>query len=245
MLWIPRRLASNWAFLFQDIPGRAYRVFVVAYGFFCVLSLIAIADNTEPNRLDQTIANWIHERPILRATWCQKLTRLGDGDLVRKACALSVLALLLCRKWTYVSALLLGVLGEMFLCRELQDFIGRSRPTFPDVSRIGSFGFPSGHTGAAGAFYGFWALFVIVEHGNKRIGRVIALFLVGIALAVGVSRVFLLAHWATDVIGALAFSACWVLLCFWVNQRMYVGARSEPPTLAGRDSGHSSQSPAR
>jgi membrane-associated phospholipid phosphatase len=228
MLRAARRLASDWSFLFQEIPSRGYQFFLLSYFAFCVLSLVALGGGTEANWLDRTIAHWVYERPILRARWCQQLTCLGDGNLVGKACAVSVLLLLLCRKWDHVSALLLGVVGEMYLCAELQDLVRRARPAFPEISRIASFSFPSGHTGAAVAFYGFWALFVSTEYGDKYVARVFALCLVFIAFIVGVSRIFLLAHWATDVLGAFAFAAAWSLLCFWVNHRMHSSSRNEP-----------------
>jgi membrane-associated phospholipid phosphatase len=66
---------------------------------------------------------------------------------------------------------------------------------------VDSNGFPSGHTSHAAA--AALAAVLLLWHRVGRLGRVVTLLLaVAFALLVGVSRVVLLAHWPTDVIGA-------------------------------------------
>lgn len=60
--------------------------------------------------------------------------------------------------------------------------------------RGGSMTFPSGHT--AGAFSG--AIFLSIRYGWKY-----ALFFIPLATFVGYSRIYAMAHWLSDVIGAI------------------------------------------
>lgn len=109
----PQTFIKEWAFLFQGIPTNGYRLFWFAYGGFLILSLLLMAES-KPNVLDRTIINWVHDRPILRARWCEQLSTLGDGAFLRKACAAGVLVLFTLRKWKYVPSLLIGLLSEMW-----------------------------------------------------------------------------------------------------------------------------------
>ena len=221
-----RKIAAQWMLLFDTVPRKEYHAFVVSYVIFCVLGLLALS---QPNAFDREIANFVYQTPALRAEWSKKITQLGDGALIRRGCGLGVLLLMATRKWSYVPALLIGVLGEMELNGEIQRIIGRVRPKFPDIQSISSFGYPSGHAGAATAFYGFWIVFLLREYGRRPVAFVLTPILAILFLLVSLSRIFLLAHWTTDVIGGISFATAWILLSFWINERMQSQARPAHP----------------
>src|SRR3954468_3267235 len=100
------RFVARWFFLFQDVPRRGYLAFLVCGGAFLILAGLALGDRKKENSLDHQIAKWAHEHPVLRQHWCQTVTKLGDGDGLKKGCAVGVALLFLLQKWEYVPALL-------------------------------------------------------------------------------------------------------------------------------------------
>lgn len=221
-----RTLVREWAFLFRHIPQRAFRIFLFSYMVFCILALIELSDGTEPNMIDREITNWAYKQPAMRSRWAEILTKFGDGDVLRKATAAGVFLLFLLRRWSYVPALLIGVFGEMWITHEMQDLFGRVRPYFPDIPYNGRPGFHSGHTSSATAFFVFWILFFLLEYRDSRATRFLVPTFGLIVLGVGVTRVGLLAHWLTDVLAGFCFGVCWIMICFWINEKMQVQGRS-------------------
>jgi undecaprenyl-diphosphatase len=87
----------------------------------------------------------------------------------------------------------------------------RARPTVvPRLVRAGWYSYPSGHSMLAPVTWGF-GLILPAQLSSSR-GLKIALWTLAAAipLAIGVSRVYLGVHYATDVLAGLALGICWV-----------------------------------
>ena len=100
----------------------------------------------------------------------------------------------------------------MLLGLSLKLLIARPRPDswLPEVGSI-SYGFPSGHTIFATVFFGLAIIFIgawVQRPGARLAVRVLFLLLI---LSFGVSRVYLGAHWPSDVIGGWLYGAAAVL----------------------------------
>src|SRR5204863_6257488 len=96
--------------------------------------------------------------------------------------------------------------------------------------------FPSGHTLSAVVFYGGVAL-VIWSLFGRRAGLAAVAGAALIALAVGISRIYLGYHFLTDVVGAMLAGVAWLLI---------VGAafRAQPTWRRWRSRGASVRRPA-
>jgi undecaprenyl-diphosphatase len=101
------------------------------------------------------------------------------------------------------------------LTRSIKEVVARPRPGDDAVRVAGElldFSYPSGHVVAYVSLYGF--LFFLTYVLFKRSWwRTAALWLLGLLIGlVGVSRIYLGHHWASDVLGGYAFGTAYVLM---------------------------------
>ncbi|MET0195727.1 phosphatase PAP2 family protein [Rhodococcus sp. RS1C4] len=111
--------------------------------------------------------------------------------------------------------------GAMSLAKLLW---GRARPPVPErLVEISSYSFPSGHA-MMSAILATVTIAVLVTSRTPWLHRrsLLALPVVG-TLAIGFSRIYLGAHWTTDVLAGWVFGALWGLL--WI---VVVRAISDP-----------------
>lgn len=120
---------------------------------------------------------------------------------------------------------MIGAGSGWFLNQLLKLLSGRPRPSATLVNVAGTFhfdSFPSGHVVFFVEFFGilFFFAYVLLKTGPLRRASLIASGLL-IAL-VGVSRVYLGAHWPSDVAGAYLAGGIWLMLMIEVYRRMKV-----------------------
>jgi undecaprenyl-diphosphatase len=152
----------------------------------------------------------------IRSGWltdmAKAVTVLGSGAVVLPlafACAVPLAAR---RRWAELGVLAAGLAITIFGVHEIKDAVDRPRLPGSLVDYDGS-SFPSGHA-AYSVFYVWLAVTIVVRlrTGMARGAAVIAAG-VGLAAAVGLSRVYLGAHYLSDVnagwaLGAAAFALC-------------------------------------
>ena len=116
------------------------------------------------------------------------------------------------RDWVFI--LMSAVFGGMLLNLLLKHLFLRARPQFDHpILTLTTYSFPSGHTMMATVFYGALGWFLLSRSGNWPM----RLFAISIPLImtplVGFSRIYLGAHYLSDVLGAMAEGLAWLALC--------------------------------
>jgi membrane protein DedA with SNARE-associated domain/membrane-associated phospholipid phosphatase len=164
--------------------------------------------------LDPRVTRWIVAHRAGWLTVCMKtVTWLGSDAVIVPVLVLVGLALLVRRRdWIAGARLAAALAGAISLYDIVKAAVGRTRP--PPAIWIGHFtggAFPSGHATQAVAFYGMLAL-VLSEGRARRTGAWLWFGAALIALAVGGSRVYLGAHWFSDVLGGYALGATWLAI---------------------------------
>lgn len=105
----------------------------------------------------------------------------------------------------------------------LKAFFHRARPEIQIVAEHG-YSFPSGHSFTAALVYGLLA--VLAWRWAPRARGALVLLCVALAVLVGVSRIVLGVHYATDVIGGFVLAAGWLAASLAVVRFVSPGVRS-------------------
>ena len=116
------------------------------------------------------------------------------------------------RDWFRAAILVIAVAGAVGLYDLVKPVIDRPRP--PASLWIGHFtgaAFPSGHATQAVAFYGMLAIVLSVGR-SLRARSLVWIAAALVVLLVGASRIYLGAHWLTDVLAGYSLGAAWIAL---------------------------------
>lgn len=175
----------------------------------------AVSDNAPILKQDLQVSVWLHTHGnAVFVAFLYAITQLHSP------LGMSIMAVLLgiylwrAKHHYWTLSLALAVPGGMLINTALKYLFNRSRPTWDDpILTLSSASFPSGHTAGATLFYGFLAAYMVwsVKKAWPR-----AIVVAGCALMValvGFSRIYLGAHYLSDVLAAISMSMVWLVIC--------------------------------
>ena len=138
------------------------------------------------------------------------LTELGDAAVILPVITAVLLWLLWKRAWRPAAYWIAAASFGAVLTIILKTGFGLPRP-LPMYDGSIAFGFPSGHAVMSIVVFGFLAVLSTREL-NLRGKYVVFSTLVMVAGLIAFSRIYLGAHWLSDVLGGLSFGMAWVAL---------------------------------
>ena len=152
------------------------------------------------------------------------ITRFGDEEVLILI-AVACLVFIKNRKIGASIAINLASIG--LINHILKEVIQRPRPPIEfRMVEESSFSFPSGHAMASMAFYGLIVYYIYNYIKNKTIKNIICATLSVLIFLVGISRIYLGVHYASDVLAGFLFSIVYLILyitfilkLFKVNQK--------------------------
>ena len=102
----------------------------------------------------------------------------------------------------------------------LKEFFHRKRPDLPLVRTLDNFSFPSGH--ALSSFIFCSVLVYLVWKGglSKTWKWVLSVLLILFSVSIGISRIVLRYHYASDVIAGFCLAIAWVILSLWLERKL-------------------------
>ena len=197
------------------VPRLAVGIVGVAALIVGLGLLAMLVQDQEVNALDVYASPFVHSfaSPAMDVLMTSASVLGSVPSLLLLAAATAVVALLR-RRPGLAAIIAVASVGVIVVNELLKQVVARPRPKLDWAAVFPDFSFPSGHTMdsivvlAAIAFVA-WALF------GRRVGVVATTVAIALALLIGVSRIYLGAHYLTDVIGGYLAGALWLIAVLW------------------------------
>jgi membrane-associated phospholipid phosphatase len=215
----PRKSAALSCFGLKGIISARWRALIfiqlLAFGAAAVLAYVFgdLRITRFIQRFDDSYFHWL----MVAVSW----PGYSGRQLV---VALCVAALLFRFRFRIETACLLISLGlNWLLTNAIKLIVGRPRPT-PDMVEVYTYpttqSFPSGHVTSYMAFYGFLFYLVYTLMRPSLLRSAMLIFFGALISLVGLSRVYLGAHWASDVLGGYCFGLFWLTLMIYLYRSL-------------------------
>ena len=183
---------------------------------------------------DVWLANWFHgHRHSPLTPFVLFFTHLHNtaGILVMTALAAAWLRWKKAHYW--LLTLLLAVPGGMLLNITLKFIFQRARPSFDEpLLTLATYSFPSGHTMAATVLYGVIAAYVAWTSRRWKTAVVAVLAACLMVGLVALSRVYLGAHYLSDVLAAMVEGCGWLAVCITASATLRRRRAAQSPPEA-------------
>jgi len=185
----------------------------IAWKLVAVAALtVAVAELSLVANADTAAAGWIHSQTTgWLTTVLLGVTELASTDVVLAATAAAVLVLAAKRHWRGAIALATSVLLTQAVVAIGKGLMSRPRPD-ADSAMVepSGFSFPSAHSASSVALYVMLAL-IAGSDLRKRVWGPVWVVAILMVAAIGISRVYLGAHYPTDVVAGWLIGGVLVL----------------------------------
>jgi len=152
------------------------------------------------NFIDTGIYNLIAKMQSVSSTvFMSFMSYLGSATIL---ITLTVLILIFAKNKKGASKIAINLVLVFVLNRILKAIFRRERPAVLKLAEETGYSFPSGHAMVSIGYYGYIIYLVFKYVKNKKARNIIIGLLALLILLIGISRIYLGVHYATDIIGA-------------------------------------------
>jgi len=102
----------------------------------------------------------------------------------------------------------------------LKEFFHRRRPDLPVIRTLDNFSFPSGHALSSFIFCSVLVYLVWKGKMKKTWKWVLSVVLILFSVGIGISRIVLRYHYASDVIAGFCLALAWVIFSLWLERKL-------------------------
>lgn len=209
---IARRVPQGWAARLLDLPLIVLLAIPLVLGlwlFFGILEEVAEGDTIVD--LDTVVFEFLRSlrgAPFDRAMIA--ITGLGDAHVVMPVTLAGLLALTAFKRWRAALYLMTATAGAAIFVAGVKRVIQRPRPV-SIYDGLAEYSFPSGHACMSVVLYGFLAM-LLIQASSPAWRRTIAFATLLLIAMISFSRLYLGAHWLSDVAAGIAFGIAWIAL---------------------------------
>jgi diacylglycerol kinase family enzyme/membrane-associated phospholipid phosphatase len=167
--------------------------------------------------LDQDLVEAAHDFSSGHETWTDflKWAAVWVGPLTLRIAVLAVAAVMLVRRHIrFALWMILVTAAEWIAAPASKEVLQRERPHVgnPVITEVEGWAYPSGHAAAAGYFAAVAILTTMALLPRGWLRRTLCGVWIVVGVAIGLERVFLVAHYSTDVIGGWALGVLIVMV---------------------------------
>ena len=183
---------------------------------------------------DQYVLDWMVDHRTDTWTAVMKaITTLGNTVTLFVVATVVTAAFAFARKGRLALFVGLGSAVGSLLMVALKELFSRDRPPMPErMIDLSSHSFPSGHAMCSTVVFGLIAVALYQASPWVQSHMWVLLFAPLLALSIGISRVYLGAHWMTDVLAGWILGALYVAGATWITFRP--GPAEQPDSLAAQ-----------
>lgn len=182
--------------------------------FVCIILFLALAENVFNNEIMkgdvigyQFVSNYLikdNVTPIMKGiTWCGSAICL---------ILVSFLSFFIFKNKKTSIFVWINLISITILNQVLKFILHRPRPTDFRIIEESGYSFPSGHSMASMAFYGFLIYLIYKKINNKYSKWGLICFLFILILFIGISRIYLGVHYTSDVLAGFLISIAYLIL---------------------------------
>ena len=223
-----RRLSTLFGFFASRLDPESYlglhltiSLVLAAAAIWASSALLdAVLDNATLVHLDIVIDGWVHAHVNPTGLTVSRMISDGGSPAVMAAIAVVGGIVLIGRRRKTMLATWIAVFGGGWILeRVLKIVVHRTRPAFtPTRASEFTMSFPSGHAMMCIMGMGMLTYVLMVPRPPARPWRDVLIGLAAsVVLVVGISRVYLGAHYPSDVLGGYAFGIAWLAVCIGVS----------------------------
>jgi undecaprenyl-diphosphatase len=207
--------------------GLTTRLVLCALAIWAFSGLLdAVLDNETLVRIDRIIAAWFtaHDTPTGRTIF-NIITQLGS-PVVWVLMAIGAIYLWFAHEHALLVSWIAANLGGKALEYVIKNTVHRTRPEYSAAYLHGqSYSFPSGHAMGSTICYLMTAYIIAARpEVSRRTGIVAHVVAIAIIATVAFSRLYLVVHYLSDVLGGVAAGLAWLSLC-GTARHVVVGTR--------------------
>lgn len=122
-------------------------------------------------------------------------------------------------RWYSIKVPAVAISG-VILMFVLKFIFHRERPLTPLLEPARGLSFPSGHSLMSFTFYGLLIYLVWQNVQNRLLSSILVTLLLVVILFIGISRVYLEVHYATDVIAGFCMGLMWLVVSIYTLDKM-------------------------
>jgi len=182
--------------------------------FICLAIFIVILINVLNGKIasfDNTIYNIISSLKSNFATaFFKAVTKFADEEPL---ILIAIIGLILIKNRKIGASIAVNLVSSAFVNNLIKEIVQRPRPPIElRMVEESSFSFPSGHAMTSATFYGLIIYFVIKNVKNKKLKNIICIILSLLIFLIGISRIYLGVHYASDVLAGFAFAIVYLVI---------------------------------
>lgn len=193
-----------------------YTILILCSVIFAIFTYKVVADKTI--YIDSIVYNYISNNIINknRTEIVKVITNITSPIMV--IITLLILVLAIKDKKIKIS-LVINLLGITIINNLIKVIIARLRPEINKLVTETGYSFPSGHSITSMVFYGYLVYLTYKYINNKKIKIPLIIFLILLIPTIGLSRIYLGVHYASDVLCGFLLGIIYLILFISISKK--------------------------